>query len=120
MSYLLNYTLKKHFGTAIKPQKHIRNRKLLPKYLNWSMLFKNIQYAVWKADIIPLLILSLDEFNIITTNDILYCLGNHLVLADIIKDQIILIKGDFLTVRNITCVIYQKYDKKCIIQVFFI
>ena len=84
------------------------------------MLFKNIQYAVWKADIIPLLILSLDEFNIITTNDILYCLGNHLVLADIIKDQIILIKGDFLTVRNITCVIYQKYDKKCIIQVFFI
>lgn len=70
------------------------------------MPLKNIQYLIKKADIILLPILLLNEAKILETIDILYCLIECLGLKGIIKDKIVLIKGDYLTVKNMTRVLY--------------
>lgn len=53
-----------------------------------------------KVNIILLLILLLIIINI------LYCLIKHFDFINIVKDKIVLIKGDFVTIINITHKIY--------------
>ena len=60
----------------------------------------------------------LDKSKIIMTIDILRCLGNHLSLTDITKDKVVSIKEDFVTIKNITSIIYQKHDKKILLYNF--
>lgn len=109
--YLLGRTLGKHFGQALKAQKHVIEGKLMPKYYNWPMPLKNIQCAIQKADVIPLPILPLDESKIATTVDIIRCLVERLGLAGVIEEKVVPIKGDFVTVKNITRAIYRKQDE---------
>lgn len=72
------------------------------------MPLKDIQYQIRKADIIPLLILPLNKAKISETIDILHYLVERLGLKGVIKDIVIPIKGDYLIVRNMTHVLYQK------------
>lgn len=106
MRYILSCILEKHFGIELKAQKHIKEGRLLAKYFNWAMLLKNIQCTMQKADIIPLLILPFNETSIAETVNILRWLTKCFGLTNIVKDKIVPIKWDFLTVRNIICVIY--------------
>lgn len=59
-----------------------------------------------KVDINPLLILSLNKSTIVTIIDILYFLNNHFTLVNIVRDNVIPIEGNFITIKNITCIIY--------------
>lgn len=104
--YILGYTLGKHFGTELKAQKHVREKKLLPKYSNWPMPLKSIQCVMQKADVIPLPILPLNKASIAETVNILCWLTERLGLTDIVEDKVISIKRNFLTMRNITRAIY--------------
>lgn len=70
--YILGRILKKHFDAKLKAYKNIRERRLLPKYSNWLMSFKSIQYAMQKADVILFPILPLNEALIAKTINILY------------------------------------------------
>ncbi len=72
------------------------------------MPLKDIRYLVRKADVIPLPILPLNEASIAKTVDILRCLVGRLRLSYIVEDIVVPIKGDYLTVRNVTRVIYWK------------
>ena len=42
MHFILTCTLEKYFSMELKAQKHVRERKLLPKYSNWPMPLKSI------------------------------------------------------------------------------
>lgn len=53
----------------------------------------------------------LDESKIATTIDINCYLVECLGLANVIEKKVIPIKVDFVTIRNIPCVIYWKQDK---------
>lgn len=75
------------------------------------MHLKNIWYSVIKADIIPLLILPLNKVKILNIINILHYLVKHLGLISIVNDKIMPIKRNYLTIKNITCAIYQKQDK---------
>lgn len=55
-----------------------------------------------------LLILPLDKSKIAIIMDILYFLVKHFDLPNIIKDRIILIKKNFINIKNIIYIIYQK------------
>lgn len=80
----------------------------MPKYYNWPMPLRKIQCIIQKADIILISILPLDEYKILITVDIICCSIKPLGLAGVIEEKIVLIKGKFVTVRNIIYAIYQK------------
>lgn len=109
--YILSCALEQHFALAMRKQKHIVVGKTMPKYINWPMLLKNIWCVVRKADIIFFPILPLNKAKISKTIDILRCLVKRLGLTGIVNDKIVPIKGDYLTIRNVTCTIYQKQNK---------
>ncbi len=65
-----------------------------------------------KTDILPLPTLPYDKSEINETFDILRELIQCLDLDDyVFEDKIVMVKGDWLTVRNITRVIYQKQEE---------
>lgn len=70
------------------------------------MPLKSIQYAMWKVYIILLLILSLNKVLITAIVNILHWLTKRCGLTNIIKDKIVSIKEDFLTIKNINYIIY--------------
>lgn len=72
------------------------------------MLLKHIWCFIKTIDVILLLILSLNKAVILEAIIILYCLIERLGLAGIVEDKIVLIKDNYLTVRNMTYAIYQK------------
>ena len=66
-----------------------------------------MQYAKEKANILPLPTLPYNEAEIIETIDILSELIQRLDLDDyVFEDKVVMAKGDWLTVRNITWTIY--------------
>lgn len=73
---------------------------------------------MWKADVISLLILSLKEASIAETINILRWLTERLGMKNVLEDKVLPIKGDFLTVRNITHAIYQKQDEPNVLYKF--
>lgn len=91
--------------------KHIIIKIVISKFFNLPILLKKLWYAIKKADIIFFLILPLNKAFISEIINILYCFIENLGLVDIIKDKIILIKRNYLTIRNVTYIIYQKQDK---------
>lgn len=64
-----------------------------------------------KVDVIPLLILPLNEALIAETVDILCWIIECFDLTDIVENKVVPIKEDFVTVRNITRAIYWKQDE---------
>lgn len=95
----------------MKKQKHVVAGKLMPKYFNWPMPLKDIWYTIKKANVILLPILSLKKTTISKTINILRFLVELLSLKGVVEDKIVLIKGDFLTIRNVTQALYCKQDK---------
>lgn len=106
--FIFGRALEQHFAQAMRKQKYVIARKVIPKFFNWPMLLKDIWYAIKKTDIILLPILPLKEAKISETINILYGLVEHLGLENVIEDKIMLIKGNYFTVRNVTYILYQK------------
>lgn len=79
----------------------------MPKFFNWPIPLKNIRYLIRKADIIPLPIFPLDKTKISETINILCYLVERLGLENIVEDKIVPIKGNYLTIKNLTLVLYQ-------------
>lgn len=93
--YIFGYTLEQHFALAIWKQKYDIDRKIMPKFFNWR-----------KANVIRLPILPLSKASITKTIHILRCLVGRLELLSIVEDTVVPIKSDYLTIRNVTRVIY--------------
>lgn len=91
--------------------KHIIIKIVISKFFNLLILLKKLWYAIKKADIIFFLILPLNKAFISKIVNILHCFIENLGLVGIIKDKIIPIKRDYLTIRNVTYIIYQKQNK---------
>lgn len=72
------------------------------------MPLKYIWCSIKKTDIILFLILPLNKAIISETVNILYCLIEHLKLVCVIENKVILIKDNYLTVKNMTYATYQK------------
>lgn len=70
------------------------------------MSLKDIRCSIRKTNIILLLILLLNKARIFETIDISYCLVERLDLESIVEEKVIPIKGDYLTVKNLTCALY--------------
>lgn len=83
----------------------------MPKFFNWPMPLNDIQYSISKADIISLPILPLNHAKISETIEIQHYLVERLGLENIIENKVVPIKADYLTVRNVTRVLYQKQSK---------
>lgn len=65
-----------------------------------------------KADILPLPTLAYDESTISGTLDILRKLTQVLGLSkEVVRNKVIMLKGDLLTVRNATRAIYKRQDE---------
>ncbi len=109
--YIFGRALEQHFAPAMRKQKHVVNGKVMPKFFNWPMPLKDIRCSVRKADVILLPILPLNKASIAETVDILRCLVERLELSGIVEDTIVPIKGDYLTVRNVTRAIYWKQNE---------
>ncbi len=72
---------------------------------------KDIWCLVRKADVILLPILSLNEASITETFDILCYLIERLGLSGIVEDIVVIFKGDYLTIWNVSHAIYWKLNK---------
>lgn len=75
------------------------------------MSLKDIQYLIKKTDIIALPILPLNEYKISETIDILCYLIGRQGLKDVVKNKVIFIKDDYLTIKNVIYTLYQKQKK---------
>lgn len=75
------------------------------------MLLKNILYQIRKTDIILFSIYPLNKSKISETVSILSCLIECMGLKSIVKDKVVSIKDNYLTIKNITHAIYQKQNK---------
>lgn len=72
------------------------------------MLLKDIRYFIRKADIILFPILPLNKTIIMETIDILRYLIKRLGLKSLVKNKIVPIKGNYLTVGNMIYILYKK------------
>lgn len=61
-----------------------------------------------KTDIIPLFILSFNKAKIAKTINVLHYLFEYLSLKIIIENKIMLIKKNYLSIKNMTHILYQK------------
>lgn len=72
----------------------------------------DIYYPVKKADIFPLLTLTYDESIISSTLNILRKITQVLGLTEeVIRNKVIILKGDLLMIQNTICVILKKQNK---------
>lgn len=90
-----------------------KRKRLIDKYCpdtgKWRMPLTKIQCAVQAADTLPLPILSLNEFKISGTIEILQEIIARLSLdPHILHDKIVIFKSNYMTVQNIICAIYCK------------
>lgn len=83
----------------------------MSKFFNWPIPLKNIQCLVKNANVILLSILPLNKASIPEIIDILHSFVKHLGFLGIVEDIVVLDKGDYLTIQNVTCIIYQKQNK---------
>lgn len=67
---------------------------------------KHICWPIKKANVIPFPILPLNKATILETVNILHCLIEYLGLTGVVKNKIILIKSDYLTIKNVIYAIY--------------
>ena len=76
-------------------------------YRKWETLLPNIRCRNEVADILPLSTLPYNKGSIVGTIKILQEIAERLRLSDkIVRDKVILLKGDLLTVRNCRHAIY--------------
>ncbi|MCJ1346581.1 hypothetical protein MMC31_004799 [Peltigera leucophlebia] len=111
--YILSNILGNYFAQALNKQK-IRHRdgRCLPKYMKWQAPLREVQCQIEKADIIPLPTLPLDESSIAGTIEILKEYLKRLGIEDVaIINKLLIFKGDFLTVRNVTRAIFRRQEE---------
>lgn len=112
VQYILSNIFARHFPRSLFKQKVMRNGHLVSKYLQRTAPLDNIQCRMEKADIIPLPTFGLDKASIAGTIDILRSIAARLGLENFhIEDKKIMVKGDYLTVRNITRTIYRLQEE---------
>ena len=116
MRYILSITLEKHFGKAMRNQKKKARIKgmneRVPLYQKWPAPLRTQRCALLKADVVPLPTFPLNKANIEDNIDILRNLLARLQLAEVVEGNVVMLKGDWLTVRNVTRAIYRKQGDK--------
>lgn len=83
------------------------------------MLLLDIRCNLEKADLLTLPILAYNKGTILGTIDIIQELAERLELTnEVIRDKIIFIKGDLITVQNCCRAIYRRKDKLLLLDRF--
>lgn len=108
MYYILLNIFSNYFPQVLNKQNvKYEDSHYLSKYINWQALLQKIQYQIKKTNIISLLILSLNKTLIVERIDILKKYLKKLEMEDIvITNKLLIFKGDFLIMCNITTIIY--------------
>ncbi len=115
--YTFSKVLKQYFATVMRKQKHDRN---IPIHRKWPSPLPNIRCRLKKADILPLPTLAINEGTIPGSIDIVQELAERLELSDeIIRDKLILLKGNLMTVRNCQRVIYRRQEEILTLDRFY-
>ncbi len=87
--------------------------------MKWQTPLREVQCRIKKVDIIPLPTLPLDETSIAGCIDILKEYLKRLEIKDIaILNKLLIFKGDFLIVRNVTRAIYRRQEELRLIERF--
>lgn len=81
-------------------------------YRKWALPLPDIRCSLKKADIFLLPILAFNKVTISGSIDIIRKLAEWLELTNkVVRDKIILIKGDLMIIQNCQCAIYWQQDK---------
>ncbi len=87
--------------------------------MKWQASLQEVQYRIEKSDIILLSSLPLDKALIAGCIDILKKYLQRLRIEDVaILNKLLIFKGDFLTVRNVTRAIYLRQKELRLIERF--
>ncbi len=98
IQYTISGVLEQYFATTMRKQKNDCN---IPIYRKWPSPLPDIRCRLKKADILPLPSFAMNESTITRSIDIVQELAERLELLDeVIRDKLILLKGDLMTVRN--------------------
>lgn len=84
----------------------------LPLYQKWPAPLQTQRCTLLKTDIVPLPTFPLNEANIDNNIDFLCNLYTRLQLLEVVEGNVIMLKRDWLTVCNVTRVIYCKQKEK--------
>ncbi|WP_375449348.1 hypothetical protein [uncultured Nostoc sp.] len=104
--YIFSEVLGQYFSKSMHKQKNTQGVSI---YQKWETLLPNIRCRNEVADILPLPTLLFNEGSIAGIIEILREIAKRLGLSDeIVRNKIILLKGDLLTVRNSRCAIYRR------------
>ena len=107
--YSISEVLSQFFSGAMNKQKNSHNR---PLYTKWRSPLPDIKCKNEASNILPLPTLPYNEGNISETIEVLRDIAKRLELTDdVVKDKIILLKGDLMTVRNCRRAIYRWQDE---------
>ncbi len=88
-----------------------KNDRNIPIYRKWPLPLSDIRCRLEKAVILLLLTLAMNEGILPWTIDIVQELAEQLKLSDkVIRDKLILLKGDLMTVWNCRRAIYRQHE----------
>lgn len=108
--YILSEVLGQYFSGSMYKQE---NTQVVSIYQKWETPLPNIRCRNEAADILPLPTLPFNEESIAGTIDILREIAKRLGLSEeVVRDKIILLKGDLLTVRNCRRAIYRRQGEQ--------
>lgn len=109
VQYSISGVLEQYFATAMQKQKNNWN---IPIYCKWASLLRDIRCSLKKANILLLPPLPYNKGTISGSIDIIRKLADRLELTDdVIRDKVIWIKEDLMTVRNYRRTIYWRQDE---------
>lgn len=107
--YSISEILEQYFATAMQKQKNDCN---IPIYSKWASPLPDIRCSLEKANILPLPTLAFNKGTISGSIDIIGELAERLELTnEVVREKIILIKGDLMTVQNCRRAIYRQQDE---------
>ncbi len=108
--YIFSKVFGQYFSQSIHKQK---NTQKVSIYRKWETPLLNIRCRNEVADILPLLTLPFNEGSIAGIIEILQEITKRLGFFDeIIRNKIILLKGNLFIIRNCKCAIYQQQGKQ--------
>lgn len=107
--YIISGVLEQYFATTMRKQKNDRN---IPIYHKWPSLLPDIKCNPNTADVLLLPTLVANKITISETINIIRELAERLELTDeVVRDKLILIKRDLMTIHNCRYAIFWRQDK---------
>lgn len=109
VQYSISGVLEQYFAIAMQKQKNDRNILI---YRKWALPLPDIRCSFEKANLLPLLTLAYNKGTILGTINIIRELAEQLELTnEVVRDKIIFIKRDLMTIQNCCCAIYWRQDE---------